>query len=214
MFPVTNLSTQTAGAASARLPAVRVHTLARLAGVLGFAMATALSAQVAIPLPHTPVPVTLQTLAVLLAGVTLGPRLGALSLALYLLLGSAGYHFFAGGHWGFQTVLGATGGYLIGFLLAQPLLGLLTRRSWPLLGLYCGRAPHRAVDLVVALLAANAVILGGGVTWLYFWSGAGLAATLSMGLWPFLPGEAAKTAAAFVLGRAALRYVRPWMDAD
>ena len=95
---------------------------AAAAGVIGFALLTALGAAVRIPLPFTPVPITLQTLFVLLAGVTLGPRLGAASMAFYLLLGTAGYHVFAGSErCGLQTIFGPTGGYLLGFLLAQPL---------------------------------------------------------------------------------------------
>ena len=109
--------------------------------MVGFALARGGGAHVAIPLPGTPVPMTLQTLVVLLAGVTLGPRLGLVSVTFYLLLGTAGYHVFAAGDWGLSTIFGATGGYLVGFALAQPILGSLTRP---------GR--HSRLRLLLALL--------------------------------------------------------------
>lgn len=174
----------------------------RAAGVVGFALATAAGACVAIPLPGTPVPLTLQTLFVLLAGVTLGPWLGTLSMAFYLLLGTAGYHVFASGSWGLSTVFGATGGYLLGFVLAQPVLGALTRPG-----------ERNGLRLPLALLAANAIIFASGLTWLAFWSGAGLRQTLMWGLWPFVPGLVLKTTIALGLGHMALRTARRWLGA-
>jgi biotin transport system substrate-specific component len=173
----------------------------RAAGVVGFALATAAGAWVAIPLPGTPVPMTLQTLCVLMAGMTLGPRLGALSMAFYLLLGTTGYHVFAGGNWGLNTVFGATGGYLIGFVLAQPVLGVLTREN--------ARAWSR---LLLAVLAGNAIIFACGLVWLAAWSGASLEQTLRWGLLPFVPALIAKTAVALGLGRLAVAKARRWFD--
>lgn len=172
------------------------------AGVAGFALATAAGACVAIPLPGTPVPLTLQTLFVLLAGVTLGPRLGTLSMAFYLLLGTTGYHVFAGGNWGLSTVFGATGGYLLGFVLAQPILGTLAQPG--------ERSGSR---LLLAVLAGNVIIFASGLAWLASWSGAGLRQTLVWGLWPFVPGLIVKTAIALAVGHLALRRVRRWFDA-
>ena len=175
--------------------------LVRVAGVVGFAVLTAAGALVAIPLPGTPVPMTLQTLVVLLAGLTLGPRLGMASMAFYLLLGTTGSHVFAGGAWGFQTMLGATGGYLVGFVLAQPLLGAMITQK---------RADWRR--LLVALVAANVVIFGCGLLWLAAWSGAGVAQTLAWGLWPFVPGLVVKTGLALGLGGLAVTRGRSWFE--
>ncbi len=166
-----------------------------------FAVLTAAAAQVAIPVPGSPVPITLQTLVVLLAGVTLGPRLGALAMGFYLLLGTVGYHVFAAGTWGFQTVAGATGGYLLGFVLAQPIVGRLTE-------------PGRRVGLRVlaAALAGNVVIFAAGLLWLSAWMDAGLEQTLRMGFWPFVPGLVVKTALATGLGSLLAPTVRRWLD--
>ena len=182
------------------------QALVRAAGVVGFALLTAVGAHVAVPLPGTPVPMTLQTLFVLLAGMTLGPRLGLASMAFYLLLGTAGYHVFALGAWGLPTVFGVTGGYLIGFVVAQPVLGVLSRpgavmddeqrrlRGWP--------------RVLAAVLAGQAVIYGCGLLWLAAWLRTGPVETLLLGLVPFLPGCAVKTAMAVVAGRWALPRLR------
>ncbi len=166
----------------------RAAVLWRVAGVVGFALLTAAGAQVAIPLPHTPVPLTLQTLVVLLAGVTLGPRLGMASMALYLLLGAVGYHVFAENRWGLQTLVGANGGYLLGFLLAQPVIGRLTRRNGAWRGILSG------------VLAGDAIIFTLGLTWLSCWLHLGWQDTLAKGLWPFVAGDILKMAVAVVAG--------------
>jgi biotin transport system substrate-specific component len=170
--------------------------------VVGFAVLTALCSHVIIPLPHTPVPITLQTLVVALAGLTLGWRLGLASMAFYLLLGTAGYHVFAGGNWGLETVFGATGGYLVGFALAQPIFGWFahTRRiRW-----------YEAFGLV---LAGHALIFASGLLWLSLWLGTGAEQTLALGFWPFLPGCALKTAAAVALAGPARRHIPPLLHA-
>ena len=160
------------------------------AGVLGFALLTAAGAMVAIPLPGTPVPITLQTFFVILAGMTLGSRLGLASMGFYLLLGMTGYHVFAAASWGAGTVLGPTGGYLLGFVLAQPVIGHISRRAR-------GRLPA----LLAAACAGNAVIFAAGLIWLHLWMHTSPAATLTMGLAPFVPGLVAKTFAAASGGR-------------
>ncbi len=163
-----------------------------LLAAVGFALATALAAQVYIPLPNTPVPMTLQTLVVMLAGVTLGAKLGTFSMAFYVLLGTTGYHVFAAGNWGLATVAGPTGGFLIGFVLAQPVLARLSRaRGW-----------H---NLLLALLAGQAVIFACGIGWLAAWTGGGLALAVALGLTPFVPGIVVKTAAAMALAPIARR---------
>ena len=103
--------------------------LSRSAAVVGFAIFTALCAKARISLPFTPVPITMQTFAVLSAGLLLGRTLGSASMALYLMLGVAGLPLFSLGG-GLSYLAGPTGGYLIGFLLAAYLIGCLTERGW------------------------------------------------------------------------------------
>ena len=170
---------------------VRSHpVLVRTLAVVAFALLTGLSAQVRIPVSGTPVPVTLQTACVLLAGMTLGPWLGLASMGLYLLLGMTGYHVFAAASWGAGTVFGTTGGYLIGFVLAQPLVGFLTQRGR-------GRFP----GILAAGLAGSVVIYVTGLVWLQLWMQTSLSETLAMGLWPFVPWAVIKLALAVTGGR-------------
>lgn len=95
-----------------------------------FSLVTALSAQVAVPLPFSPVPLTGQTFGVLLTGALLGPRLGALAMVLYLIEGGVGLPFFAGGTFGAARLVGPTGGYLVAFPLAAAFTGWLATRGW------------------------------------------------------------------------------------
>ncbi|MDH4071140.1 MAG: biotin transporter BioY [Ignavibacteria bacterium] len=105
--------------------------------ITGFAAATAVAAQVEIP--HYPVPFTLQTLFVLLAGAFLGPRNGALSMVLYLSVGVLGLPVFSGGGMGLMRILGPTGGYLLAFPIAAAIVGyLISKRAglvWALLSM-------------------------------------------------------------------------------
>ncbi len=94
--------------------------------VIGFAILTAIAAQFRIPLPYTPVPITLQTLVVTLAGALIGWKKGALSQLLYLVWGAFGAPLFAGGAFGLAIIAGPTGGYLIGFVVGAMVAGFLT----------------------------------------------------------------------------------------
>src|SRR6187402_1694587 len=94
--------------------------------VIGAAVLTGIVAQVSIPLPFTPVPVTLQTLTVLLAGAALGPIRGGLSMVLYLVAGLVGVPWFSDKHYGWEF---ASFGYIIGFVVAATLVGALARRG-------------------------------------------------------------------------------------
>lgn len=171
----------------------------------GFALATALGAQIAIPLPGTPVPVTLQTVPVLLAGITLGPLWGTGSMLGYLLLGSVGYHVFALGRGDAHVLLGPTAGYLIGFVLAQPLLGLLAAkvptRRWR------GR-----LAMAVVVSAGNAVIFATGLIGLMLALGCNLPQAVMLGVVPFVPGMLLKTLIVTELGVRLHR--RPGPDPD
>lgn len=170
----------------------RAHLLLA-AGIAGGALATALAAHVRIPLPFTPVPVTLQTMVVLLCGATLGAAGGALSQALYLALGAAGVATFAGG-----TLTGITGGYLLGFVVAAALVGAVARRT------------DNVFAVGVAMLAGSLLILGLGSAWLAHVNGLTAGQALTAGLVPFLAGDLLKTAAAlgaWRLGRLAWRHM-------
>ncbi len=171
-------------------------------GVIAFALLTALGAQIRVPLPGTPVPMTLQTLAVLLSGLTLGPWLGSASMLLYLLLGMTGVPVFADAVWTDGVLLGATGGYLVGFVLCQPVLGLiasarLNKSVWP--------------TAVLAAVFGNMVIFGCGLIWLSASLGTDLSQTLAKGLWPFMIGMVLKTGVAAGLGSVCAPVAR-WLQ--
>jgi len=169
-------------------PALRARALAILAG----ALAVALAAQVAVPLPGTPVPMTLAPLAVVLVGGLLGPRTGAASLALYLAMGAAGLPVFAPlGVPGAARLLGPTGGYLLAYPAAAALAGLVTARGagWPRALL----APALGLAAIYAGGAAQLAVLTGSA-----------AAALAVGAAPFVAGDLVKIgAAALVLRRFA-----------
>lgn len=166
--------------------------------VVGFSLLVALSARVAIPVPGTPVPITGQTLAVLLAGALLGAARGFLVLALYLLEGAMGLPVFAEGRFGAAVLLAApSAGYLWGFPLAAALVGWLAERGWD----------RRPATTALAMLLGNGVIYLCGVTWLAFFVGTGNA--LAAGLYPFLPGDALKIVLAALLLPAARRRLSP-----
>lgn len=163
--------------------------------ILGGSLFTALMAQIAIPLPFTPVPITGQTMAVLLVGAALGSRRGALSMAAYLLEGALGLPVFAGGATGLARLHGPTGGYLLGFLAAAFITGWLAERGWD-------RRPFTAA---LAMLIGNAMIYLFGLPWLAFFLEGflGPKGALALGLLPFIPGDLLKLAlAAFLLPSA------------
>jgi biotin transport system substrate-specific component len=152
------------------------RTLAVVAG----ALVVALSAQVSVPVPGTPVPLTFQVPAVLIVGGLLGPGLGAASLAFYLLLGAAGLPVFAPfGLPGLARLFGPTGGYLLALPLAAAIAGIGARQPRHL-----GRL---AVGLVLGALAIHA----GGIAQLAILGG-DLSTALRLGSFPFLAGDVAK----------------------
>ncbi|MFH9225049.1 biotin transporter BioY [Streptomyces lydicus] len=150
--------------------------------VVGGAALTGLAAQIAVPVPGSPVPVTGQTFAALLVGASLGAGRGLLSLALYALAGLAGLPWFAGATSG----AGATFGYIVGMLLAAGLVGALARRGG-----------DRGVLRTAATMAAGtAVIYGVGVPYLALSMHVSLGQAAAVGLVPFLIGDALKAALA------------------
>ena len=145
-------------------------------------------AQVSVPVPGSPVPVTGQTLAALLVGTTYGARLGFTTFATYLIAGIAGAPIFApsatSANHGIDRVMGATGGYLIGMLAASLLLGYLADR----------KADQKFVTSFPALLLGEVVIFGIGLLWLHQSLGITWAKTLEFGFTPFIIGEILKIA--------------------
>jgi biotin transport system substrate-specific component len=164
--------------------------LRNLALVVLGALLIYLTAKVAIPLAFTPVPITGQTFGVLLVGGALGFRRGVASIGLYVLIGVIGLPFFAEGKGGFAVILGATGGYIVGFLLGGALVGRLAELGWD----------RRIVGALGAMLIGNLVIYAIGVPWLMAVAGLDLPTGIAKGLTPFLIGDAIKlvlAAAAF-----------------
>jgi biotin transport system substrate-specific component len=141
-------------------------------------------AQLSLRLPFTPVPVTGQTLAVLVVGASLGPVRGGSALLLYLAEGAAGLPVFAEGSGGLQLLLlpSVTGGYLWGFVLAAVLVGALAERRWD----------RRLSSAIGAMLLGEIAIFACGVVWLSASLAVPGARALELGLYPFVLGELAK----------------------
>src|SRR6266550_3179227 len=147
----------------------------------------AIAAQIAIPIPFSPVPLTLQPLAVLLVGVALGATRGSAAAALYLLEGASGLPVFAQGHGGAIWLVGATAGYLYSYPLAAGLAGWLSEHGWG----------SRTLRAVLGMLAALGVIYLGGWAWLAVLFGA--RAAFAMGVAPFFVADVVKIAIAATL---------------
>ena len=147
--------------------------------VILFSAFVGLTAQVEIPL--WPVPLTLQTLGVLFTGAVLGSRRGALALLLYLAEGVVGLPVFAGGASGVAQLLGPTGGYLVGFVVAAGIVGWLAECGWD----------RRLVWTVLAMLIGNLTIYALGVAWLAVFLG-DLRDALVQGMLIFVPGDLIK----------------------
>ena len=151
---------------------------------------TAACSQLVILIPLTPVPFNLATFAVFLAGGLLGAKYGFLSMTAYLLLGAAGLPVFSSFRGGLAVLAGPTGGYLAGYPAAAAVTGLLTQRSG-------SPAWRRAGAMVLGLAACY----GLGTAWYCYSTGTPLLPALSACVFPFLPGDALKTASACLLWR-------------
>lgn len=174
-----------------------------LALVVGGTLFIAVSAQISIPLPFSPVPLTGQTFAVLLTGAVLGSGLGLASTALYLAAALAGLPVLSptetGTHLTGTAVLSMpTLGYVIGFMLASLAVGTLAERGY-------SRTPLRTV---LAMVVGNVIIYSLGLLWLQHALAASWSDTIAWGLTPFLIGDALKVALAAGLLPAAWSFVR------
>ena len=156
-----------------------------LALVGTFSLLTALAAQVAVPLPFTPVPITMQTFAVLLTGALLGRRLGALAMLAYLIEGACGLPFFAMGHGGIWHLLAApTSGYLLSYPLAAFATGWLAERGWD----------RKFFTAAAAMALGSIIILACG--WLGMMRFFSPALAFVQGVAPFVVGDIIKLALA------------------
>ncbi len=166
--------------------------------VTGFALLTGLTALWEIHLPFTPVPITGQTFAVLLAGATLGLRAGAASQLLYLAMGAVGLPFYAGGEAGWKVLTGPTVGYLVGFAVAAAVVGRMAE----------AKADRRVRTAVPAFIAGSIVIYAFGMAGLVLVAGMSASDAFTLGVVPFLIGDALKAGAAGVLLPAAWKLAR------
>ena len=181
---------------------VRMEGAIRAASVALCVALTAAAAQVSIPLPFTPVPLTLQPMVVLLGGAVLGPRLGMSAQVLYLLFGIAGLPVFAASPilpQGALRLIGPTGGYLMSYPFAAFVAGTLAERG----------LDRRYLTSLFAMTCGLAVIFFGGVTWLAFFArpAVGLDAALATGLYPFVLLDVLKLLIASGITPALWRFV-------
>jgi biotin transport system substrate-specific component len=167
----------------------------KLVLVLAGSAIIALAAQVRLPLPFSPVPVTGQTFAVLLVAASLG-RLGVASVLMYLAEGAFGFPVFAGGAAGLAYMAGPTGGYLVGFVLAAVIVGAAAEREWD----------RRLVTSLLVMLLGEVAIYACGVAWLARFPLP--VPLLQAGLFPFIPGDLFKMILAAIALPAAWRLVR------
>ena len=154
--------------------------------VVGLTVLTALSAQVSIPLPFTPVPLTLQTFAVLAGAAALGAERAVLAQVLYITLAVAGLPVLAGGASGRAEVIGATGGYLLGFVVASYVVGRISAAG----------ASTKTSTTALAYVAGSLVIYGFGAPWLAYSTSNTIGWAIANGVVPFLIGDAIKAVAA------------------
>lgn len=169
--------------------------VANVALVLGGSAFVGIAAQIAIPLPFTPVPLTLQTFAVLLVGAALGTWRGVASMVVYAAAGTAGVPWFSAGSSGWG---GASYGYILGFILAAGIVGHLAERG----------ATRTPVSMAGLMVLGNVVIYAVGVSYLKFAIDVSWATALSLGVVPFLLGDALKILLAAGLFPATWKLVR------
>ncbi|MEI6295420.1 MAG: biotin transporter BioY [Actinomycetes bacterium] len=158
----------------------------KIALVVGGTTFLALMAQIAVPVPGSPVPVTGQTLGALLLGSAYGASLGFTTFATYLLVGFIGAPVFASGAHGLSRITGATGGYLVGMLLASLITGYLAGRKWD----------QKILTVIPTMLIGDLVIFSAGLLWLHHSLHASWATTFKFGFTPFILGEVIKIAIA------------------
>jgi biotin transport system substrate-specific component len=163
----------------------------------------AVGAYLQIPLPLGPVPLVLQNLFVLLAGLLLGSRWGLASVGIYLLVGAIGLPVFVGGKGGLAHFLGPTGGYLAGFAACAFLAGYVSEKL-----------RHPALKDVLAVVLGSLTIYLFGVPWLKLVTAMPWEKAVMVGMLPFLPGDAIKATAAIFLARAIRPMVKHQLESS
>ena len=149
---------------------------------------TAVGAYLSIPIG--PVPIVLQNMFVLLSGLLLGSRWGLASVGVYILAGACGLPVFAGGLGGISRLIGPTGGYLLGYLPAVYVIGLITEKM-----------KQNIIFDVIAMICGCIIIYACGVTWLKILTGMTWSKTLMVGMYPFVIGDVLKIAAAAIIAK-------------
>ncbi len=167
-------------------------------GVVSFIALTVAGAYIRIPLPFTPVPITLQTFFVLLTGALLGKKLGSLSQAGYLLIGIFGLPVFTGGLYGFARLIGPTGGYLMGFVLAAFVIGRLLGKD----------NDASFVKIVGAMLIGLVILFTTGTIQLAVVMHISLGKAAALGVLPFILGDIVKLLAAATIYQRVQRQAR------
>jgi biotin transport system substrate-specific component len=164
----------------------RTTAITQISLILGGTIFLAAMAQITFPIPGSPVPFTGQTLGVLLLGTAYGASLGFSTVAFYLLMGIAGAPIFASGSHGFEKIAGATGGYLVGMLIASLVLGALAGRKWD----------QKIKTVIPTMIIGNVIIFTAGLIWLHQYTGQSWSWTIDKGLTPFILAEFIKIAIA------------------
>lgn len=164
----------------------RTTATTQFALVIGGVAFISLLAQISVPVPGSPVPVTGQTLGALLLGSAYGASLGFTTFASYLIVGFLGVPVFASGTHGLSRITGATGGYLVGMLIASLVTGYLAGRKWD----------QKILTVIPTMLIGDLIIFTAGLFWLHHSIHANWATTFKFGFTPFLWGEVIKIAIA------------------
>jgi biotin transport system substrate-specific component len=157
----------------------------------------AVMAQIAFPIPGSPVPFTGQTLGVLLLGTAYGAGLGASTVAFYLLMGMAGAPIFSSGTSGIERIVGPTGGYLVGMFISSLVLGALAGRKWD----------QKIKTVIPTMIIGNLIIFAIGLLWLNQYTGQSWLWTFEKGFTPFIFGEIIKIAIASTALPTVWKYV-------
>lgn len=160
-------------------------------------MAALIAAGAYISVPIGPVPIVLQNMFVLLAGLLLGSRWGLAAVGVYLLAGACGLPVFAGGTGGIGRFAGPTGGYLLGYLPAVFVTGLMAKYE------------KTSLD-IIGMIFGTLIIYSSGVTWLQTITGMAFSKALAVGMYPFLIGDALKIAAAVVIAKTIRPVIRKY----
>ena len=162
-----------------------------------FAAITSVLSQISIPLPFTPVPLNLATLSVILSGAILGKSGGAISQIVYTLLGTIGLPVFANLSAGIGIIIGPTGGYIIGYIIAAFIVGLILEKSNKNIIIYI-------VSMSIGLTTCYIL----GTAWFMYITKSNLVASLTMCVIPFIPGDIIKVILASILAKRVHKIIK------